>query len=436
MSRVMRLIFSRNRACLALAPLVLLAGAAMAAPAEVDRIVATVNNAVITQYELKSRLEQALKQLEGQRLPGRKQLEQQVLERMITEKALLQVAEDTGIRVDAIQVDRALTRIAQGNNMSLETFRVALEKDGVPLGAFREQVRTEMVLTRLREREVENRVVVTEAEVDNFLTNPASETTQQTVYNLSHIFIAIPEGSSPEKQAELKAKAEKALAELKTGADFNQVSASYSDAQNALKGGNMGWRSEAQLPGLFSSALTGMKQGDATQVLRSPNGFHILKLNDKRGNFQQMLIKQTRARHILVKLNEVVNDAEARQRLLNLKERIEQGGASFEDLAKLNSDDLSASRGGDLGWLNPGDTVPEFERAMDSLKDGEISAPIQSPFGWHLIQVLERREQDVTQDRKRLEAKRALRDRKSEEAFEDWVRQVRDRAYVEIRLDE
>ncbi|MBI5331762.1 MAG: peptidylprolyl isomerase [Betaproteobacteria bacterium] len=420
----------------ALAIAALLSATAAAAPLEVDRIVATVNNAVITRYELQQRLAQTLKQLEGQRLPGRKQLEQQVLERMVTEKALLQVAEDTSVRVDAAQLDRALGRIAQGNNLTLEAFRAALEKDGVPYSSFREQIRVEMVLGRLREREVENRVVITDAEIDNYLANPVAENTQQTAYNLSHIFIAIPEASSPEKLEEVRAKAEKALAELKSGADFTQVSAGYSDAQNALKGGSMGWRAEAQLPGLFASALAAMKQGEVSAVLRSPNGFHILRLNDKRGNFVQMLIKQTHARHILVKLNELVNDAEAKQRLLGLKERLEQGGAKFEELAKLNSDDLSASKGGDLGWLTPGDTVSEFERAMDSLKDGEVSGPIQSPFGWHLIQVLERREQDVTQDRKRLEARRALRERKSDEAFDDWVRQVRDRAYVEIRQED
>jgi peptidyl-prolyl cis-trans isomerase SurA len=408
-----------------------------AAPVEIDRIVAVVNNAVITRFELEGRVDQALRQIAGQKtpLPPRRLLEKQMLERMITEKALMQIAEDTNIRFDGLILDRAIARIAQGNNLSPEAFRKTLEAEGISYVAFREQVRTEMTISRLKEREVDNKLVVTEAEIDNFLANTAQAANQKDEYRLAHILVLAPEGASPEKLAELRAKAEKALAELKSGADFAQVSAAYSDAQTALQGGGLGWRSEAQLPSLFASALTGLKPGDVSAVLKSGNGFHILKLLDKRGKNVQLVVKQTHARHILVKTSEVVTDSDARNRLLQLKERIENG-ASFAELAKLHSDDLSASRGGDLGWLNPGDTVPEFERSMDALKPDEVSSPVQSPFGWHLIQVLERRDQDVTQERRRLDARRSLRERKSEEAFEDWVRQARDRAYVEYRLEE
>lgn len=407
-----------------------------AAPLEVDRIVAVVNNAVITEYELKSRVDQALRQIAGQNtpLPPRGLLEKQLLERMITEKVLMQIAEDTNIRFEGLVLDRAIARIAQNNNLSPDAFRKALEADGIDYDAFREQIRSEMTTARLKEREVDNKLTITDAEIENYLANPVKAGAQQDEYNLAHILVLAPEGASPEKLAELREKAEKALAELKSGADFAQISAAYSDAQNALQGGALGWRAEAQLPGLFSSALVGMKPGDVSSVLKSGNGFHILKLLDKRGKNVQLVVKQTHARHILVKTNEVVTDSDARNRLLLLKERIENG-ASFEELAKLHSDDLSASKGGDLGWLNPGDTVPEFERTMDGLKPGEISAPVHSPFGWHLVQVLERRDQDVTQERKRLDARRAIRDRKSEEAFADWVRQQRDRAYVEYRLE-
>jgi peptidyl-prolyl cis-trans isomerase SurA len=189
------------------------------------------------------------------------------------------------------------------------------------------------------------------------------------------------------------------------------------------------------LPSLFAKALVNLKPGDVSPVLKSGNGFHILKLLEKRGKDVQLVVKQTRARHILIKTNEVVGDSEARNRLTQLRERVENG-ADFAELARLHSDDLSASKGGELGWLTPGDTVPEFERAMDGLKPGDVSSPVQSPFGWHLIQVEERRDQDVTEARKRLEARRAIRERKSEEAFEDWVRQARDRAYVEYRQEE
>ena len=407
----------------------------LAAPLEVDRIVAVVNNSVITEFELKSRVAQALRQIAGQNTPQppRGLLEKQLLERMITEKVLMQIAEDTNIRFEGLILDRAIARIAQGNNLSPEAFRNALETDGLDFNAFREQIRSEMTISRLKEREVDNRLVITEAEIDNFLANPSQAASQQDEYKLAHILVLTPEGASPEKLAELRAKAEKALAELKAGADYNQISAAYSDAQNALQGGALGWRPEAQLPSLFSGALANMKPGDVSAVLKSGNGFHILKLLDKRGKNVQMVIKQTQARHILVKTNEVVADNDAKNRLIQLKERIENG-ANFAELAKLHSDDLSASKR-ERGWLNPGDTVPEFERMMDSLKPGEVSAPVQSPFGWHLIQVLDRRDQDVTQERKRLDARRAIRERKSEEAFDDWVRQQRDRAYVEYRLE-
>ena len=412
-------------------------GSVAAAPRDIDRIVAVVNTAVITEFELNSRVEQALAQLANQNtaLPPRRLLQKQLLERMITERALVQVAEDTNIRIDGIVLDRAIARIAQNNKMSPEEFRKALEAEGANFEMFRDQIRTEMTIARLKEREVDNKLVITDAEIDNFLANSEGNSDQQDEYNLAHILVLTPEGASPEKLAELKEKAEKALAELKSGADFTQISAAYSDTQNAVQGGGLGWRSEAQLPGLYASALREMKPGEMSAVLKSGNGFHIIKLIDKRGKNVQTVIKQTHARHILVKTNEVVNDKDARNRLLLLKERIENG-ADFAGLAKLHSDDLSASRGGDLGWLNPGDTVPEFERTMDSLKPHELSAPVQSPFGWHLIQVLERRDQDVTQERKRLDARRAIRDRKSEEAFDDWVRQARDRAYVEYRLED
>ncbi len=408
-----------------------------ASPISLDRIVAVVNNGVITEYELRSRVASTLQQLALQKTPAppRHLLERQLLERMITERILLQMAEDTNIRIDGPQLDRALTRIARQNNLELDQFRRALEQDGVDFNAFREQVRTEMTISRLREREVDNRVVVTDAEIDNYLANPALDAERKNEYQLAHILVVTPEGASPEQLQSLRAKAEKALEELRAGADFGQVSAAYSDAQNALQGGVLGWRSEAQLPTLFVTAIRELPAGGVTPVLKSSNGYHILKVLDKRGKDVTLVIKQTRARHILVRTNEVVGDAEARNRLRQLKERIENG-ADFAELAKLHSDDLSASKGGDLGWLSPGDTVPEFERAMDALKPGEVSQPIQSPFGWHLIQVLERRDQDVTQERRRFEARQAIRARKSEEAFDDWVRQMRDRAYVEYRLEE
>jgi peptidyl-prolyl cis-trans isomerase SurA len=412
-------------------------GGANAAPIEVDRIVAVVNNGVITEYELRNRVDQVMRQLAGQKTnpPPRRVLEKQILERMITEKALLQIAEDTNIRIEGPQLDRAIANIAQRNNLDPATFRKALESEGTDFDAFREQIRNEILIGRLRDREVDSRVVVTDAEIDNLIASSARDATQQDEFQLAHILVLTPEGASPEQLAELRAKAEKALAELNAGAPFSQVSAAYSDAPNALQGGELGWRPQAQLPALFVDAVKPLNPGQISPVLRSPNGFHLLKLLDKRGKDVQLVVKQTHARHILIRTNEIVGDTEARTRLLQLKERIENG-TPFEELAKLHSDDLSASKGGDLGWLNPGDTVPDFERTMDALQPGQVSEPVRSPFGWHLIQVRERRDQDVSQERRRLEARRIIRARKSEEAFEDWVRQARDRAYVEHRLED
>lgn len=413
-------------------------GPAGAVPIEIDRIVAVVNNGVITEHELRNRVDQIMRQLAVQnpQLPPRRLIEKQILERMVTEKALLQIAEDTNVRVEGAQLDRAIANIARRNNLEPEAFRRALESEGTNFDAFREQIRTEMLIARLREREVESRVTVTEAEIENYLAASARDANQQEEeYNLGHLLFLAPEGASPEQLQELRAKAEKALAELQKGVDFAQVSATYSDAQNALQGGGLGWRSQAQLPSLFIDAVKPLKIGEVSGILRSPNGFHILKLLDKRGKDVQLIVRQTHAHHILIKTNEVVSDADARTRLVQLKERIENG-IPFEELAKLHSDDLSASKGGDLGWLNPGDTVPDFERAMDALEPGQVSDPVRSPFGWHLIQVLERRDQDVSEERKRLEARRSIRARKTEEAFEDWVRQARDRTYVEYRLEE
>jgi peptidyl-prolyl cis-trans isomerase SurA len=413
------------------------AGVAQAAPEPIDRIVAVVNNSVITQYELNAQVQRILGQLARNSTtpPPRRLIEKQVLERMITERALLQTAESTNIRIDNASLNRALTRIAGQNNMDLPDFKAALEKEGQDFNAFREQLRNEMTLARLREREVNNRVIVTESELDNFLANPSIDLDKQTEYNLAHILVLAPEGASPEKLRELQDKAAKAAADLNAGVNFNQVSALYSDAQEAMQGGALGWRPEAKLPSLFANALKTLKPGEITPVLRSANGFHILKLIDKRGKDAATVVKQTHARHILIKTNEIVTDQEAQKRLAELRERV-VNGTDFERLAKIHSDDTSASKGGDLGWLNPGETVPEFERAMNALQPNEVSEPVRSAFGWHIIQVLERREKDMTSERKRMEARRAIMERKSDEAFDDWVRQTRDRAYVEYRLEE
>ncbi len=407
-----------------------------APPQLVDRIVAVVNNEVITQFELNDRMRIVMQQLkkQGTPLPPHEVLEKQMLERMITDRVQLQFAKETGIRVDDLQLDKTLQRIAQKNNMTVDAFRGALQKDGVNFAKFREEIRDEIILSRLREREVENRITVSDGEVESFLNSRAAQTSGEDEFNLAQILVRVPEQASPEQVKSKRDRAEKALSEL-SKMSFAQVAASYSDAPDALQGGVIGWRAASRLPTLFLEAVNGLKPGETSAVLRSPNGFHILKLLDKRSKGGVMIVQQTHARHILIKTSETTSDIDAKNRIIQLKERLDNG-ADFAKLARLNSEDGSASKGGDLGWLSPGDTVPEFEHAMDALKPGEISAPVKTPFGWHLIQVLERRSEDVSKERQTLMARKEIRARKADEAYESWLRQLRDQAFVEYRLED
>ena len=411
-------------------------------PLVLDRIVAVVNDEAITALELEDRARFAMKQLaqQGTTPPPKNVVERQLLERMIGDRVQLQLAKESGLRVDDTELERAIGRIAEQNNITVETMRKTLESDGVPYAKFREDIRNEIIMTRLREREVDNKIVVTESEIDSLLATSATEQMRRDEVNLSHILIVVPENASPEQLQTRRARAEDALAQLTKGADFRQVAAAFSEAPDALRGGEMGWRAGERLPTIFYDALKDLKAGEVSGILRSANGFHILKLNDRRGGAGTTAqgpasVQQTHVRHILLKTNELVSENEARNRLMGLKERLENK-ADFAELARVHSDDASASRGGDLGWILPGDTVPEFERAMNNLKPGEISDPVRSPFGWHLIQVLERGTQDVSKERRRLAARQTLRARKSDEAYQEWVRQLRDRAYIEMRLEE
>jgi peptidyl-prolyl cis-trans isomerase SurA len=403
----------------------------------VDRIVAVVNKEVITYSELNEAVGMAQRQLsrQGTPAPERPVLERQMLERLILDKAQLQVARETGLRIDEVQIDRAVERIAQTNKLTLADFRKALEQDGVAFDAFRNDVRQQMVMARLREREVDNKVQVTESEVDLFLEQMKSRPANAE-YNIAHILVRVPEQASPERIKEARTRAEAALADASSGSSFARVAASYSDAPDALQGGALGWRSHERLPELFANALASMQPGDVSQILRSPAGFHILKLNEKRGAGGEAAVVQSRIRHILIRTNEMVSEADARRKLLDLRQRIVSGGADFGELARANSDDGTAARGGELDWVFPGDTVPEFEQAYEQLKVGEVSQPVRTPFGYHLIQVLERRSGDASVERKRLQARQAIRDRKAEEAYTEWLRQLRDQTYVELRLEE
>ena len=422
---------------LAAAALTQTAPAIAADVAKIDRIVAVVDQGVITENELQDRVRIVSDQLakQGTKLPPADVLKKQILERLVIDRLQLQFAAETGLRVDDSQLDKTIGRIAEQNKLDVPQFQEALRSQGISFSKFREDMRNEIILARLREREIDNRINVSEAEIDNYLLTQSSRQDVQDEFELGHILIRAPEEGSPEELQKLKAKAEQALKELQGGADFAQVSAAYSDAPNALEGGDLGWKKTGQLPTLFVDALKPLQKGQLTAILRSPNGFHILKLNDRRGASSPMVIEQTHVRHILVKTSEVVSEDEAKHKLETVKERLANGG-DFAELARLYSEDASAAGGGDLGWVNPGDTVPQFEEAMNALQPGQVSALVKTQFGWHLIQVLERRQQDMTREAARFKARQEIRARKGDEAYQDWVQELRDRAYVDIRLED
>ena len=409
----------------------------------VDSIVAVVNDDVITNNELMARIRTIEVRMRGQNvaLPPLADFRRQVLERMILERAQIQLAKDQGLRVDDANLDRSIARLAESNRMNVQQFRDQVEKDGLTYADYREEVRNELMLLRLREREVENKIVIADAEVDNFLAAEAITAQTAQEFNLAQILIRIPENASAEVIASRRAKAEEVLQKINSGGDFAKLAATYSDASDALSGGELGWRSPERLPQLFVDAVIKLQQGQVAPMVKSPNGYHILKVLGKRslpqvaGSAAPSNVQQTHARHILIKVNQLVTAADAKRKLLEVKERLSNKAAKFEDLAKSFSNDGSASKGGDLGWLYPGDTVPEFEKAMDGLQIGEISDPVETGFGFHLIEVLERKKDDQSQERKRQEARLALRARKLDEATDEWQRQLRDRAYVEYRLD-
>lgn len=402
--------------------------------AELDRVAAVVNDEVITASELRARIAQIEQQLrtQGTPLPVASQLRQQVLERMVIERVQLQRAKLMGITVDDETLDRAIGRIAEQNHLTMAQLPAAVEKEGLDWKQFREGIRNEIVMVRLREREVDPRVTISDAEVEAMLAAEAQDVSGRE-FLISHIYLRAPENATPEQWSALGARADELMKQIRAGEDFGKLAATYSASQDAMQGGSLDWRPVERIPTIFADRLAGMSKGQVSPVLRSSGGLHVFKLVDVRDKSQQRVeIEQTHARHILIRKNDVVTEAQAVRRLEDIANRV-HNGADFGELAKVHSADISAAKGGDLGWVSPGDTVPEFEKAMNSLKLGEISGVVETPFGWHLIQVLERRKSDVTADQRKMAARQAIRERKSDEAYEDWLRQLRDTAYVEIK---
>jgi peptidyl-prolyl cis-trans isomerase SurA len=412
------------------------AAATAATPLEpVDKIVAVVNDDVITSTELDNRLHSIKEQLKNQSasIPPDQALKKQVLDRMILASLQLQLADQNGIRVDDDTLNRTIERIAQGNNLTLPEFRSVLEKEGYDFATFREDIRREILISRVQQRQVSDRIMVTEQEIDNFLATQRAQGNTGAEYHIAHILIAVPDAASSERIKAARQRAADILHKLRSGASFQETAIASSDGQQALQGGDLGWRKAAELPTLFVEPIMHMKDGDISDLIRSPSGFHIIKLLAQR-NAQRHIVTQTHARHILIRTDELTGDAAAQARLKDIRKRI-KAGADFAELAREYSNDTAtASNGGDLGWVNPGDMVPTFEAQINKLATGEISEPFKTGFGWHIVQVLKRRSHDDTDAFIRSQARKAIRQRKTEEELQSWLARLRDDAYVENRL--
>jgi len=402
-----------------------------------DKIIAIVDDNIITQIELNERVYLISQQIQqqGGSLPPQDKLRKQVLERLIVEKLQLEMAKKTGIRINDEMVNNVVANIARQNNLTMDQFRTVLKKDGFEFAEFRENIRREVTISRLRKIRVENKVNISEQEIDNFLAQASKGKSSGEEYHLSHILIATPEAATPQQIEKAKQIAQVVVTDLENGADFSQKAIAVSNDELALKGGDLGWRKTAQLPTLFTTVVGTMSKNEIKGPLRSASGFHIIKLLDKRNNSKTHIVNQTMARHILIRPTQVLNREEARLRLSEILQRI-KAGEDFANLARASSDDkAAAAEGGSLGWVSPGTMVPAFEEEMNKLKPGEISEPFLTQFGWHIVQVMSRRKHDNTEQFERSQAIQLIRKRKTEEAIQDWLRRLRAEAYVDYRTN-
>ena len=397
-----------------------------------DFIVAVVDDDIITASELRDAARSAVRQLQAQgtQVPPQDVLLDRVLERLVLQRLQITAAERAGIQVDDQTVNAALADVARRNNVTLGALRQTIESEGYSYEQFREDIRRDITSARLRQRMVDSRITVSDQEVDSFLAQQGDR--DQREYHLQQILVALPEGASPEAIATARTRAQEVLDRVRAGADFQEMAVSYSDGQQALEGGDLGWRRASEIPSVFAETVGRMQAGEVSELIRSPSGFHILKVAEVRGQ-DQRVVEQVHARHILINTNELVTNDQAQLQLQRLRERIESG-AVFGDLARAHSDDSgSARQGGDLGWMSASDFVPEFSEELLSLGPGELSQPFSSRYGWHLVQVLERRSRDNTQEYLRSQARATIQRRKADEEWELWLRRLRDEAYVEER---
>jgi len=413
------------------------AGVAVAQTQDLDRIVAVVNDDVITHLELENELAAVKRQLammNQRNIPDDKTLSNQVLERLVVMRIQLQEANKRHIQVDDEMLNRAMENIAKRNQLSITELRLAMEKDGIVFESFRENLRDQLIINQLQQREVNGSISVTEQEIDSFIKNRSLRGDSNEQFQLQHILISVPEAATSQDFADAKKRVEELRAKAVAGEDFSQLAIAYSQGQQALEGGDLGFRKFEQLPSLFADVALKMNVGDISEVIKSPSGFHLIRLANKRVDEPQRIVRQTKARHILLRSNELVDNEQTKLKVAELRDRI-LAGEDFAKLAKIHSEDkASGSNGGDLGWVNPGSLEKEFEDAMDKLADNEISQPVQTQYGWHLIQVLGRRDHNDTQAFQRNQAREFLLQRKLEPAVENWRRRLRDEAFVRVSL--
>lgn len=405
-----------------------------AEPRLLDRVVAVVGEEALMETELQERMQLVRSQIseQGLRVPPDEVLRDQVMERLVVDTIQLQLADQAGLRIDEQTLSGTLDRIARQNNMNLNQFRRAIESEGTSFDAFREQIRQEMLISQVRQRRVGQRIQISEQEIDNYLASPEALEEEGREFRVAHILISVPDSPSPEEVAAAQEKAEDLLAEIRSGENFQEMAISASAGDQAFSGGDLGWRSALALPSLFADRVVTLQEGETVGPIRSPSGFHLIQLLETRGGSEH-LVKQTRARHLLLTPN-ALRDEEATQSLiLQMRERIEQG-ESLASLAREHSDDRGTRQsGGSLGWVSPGEMVPAFEEAMQELEAGEVSQPVQSRFGWHLIEVEDRRQADMTASMRRQQVQQLLSERRFEEEVQNWLREIRDSTWVEIR---
>ncbi|WP_062061173.1 peptidylprolyl isomerase [Cellvibrio sp. OA-2007] len=400
-----------------------------------DRVVAIVDKDVVLESELNDRKASILERLQGQyqQLPPEEVLNKQILEQLIIERIELGMAERYEIKVDEAEIDQAIGRVLQKNQITLAQLEADLKAQGLTLDGLRKQMRNELTISHLQQGIVNSRIKVTEQDINNFLSSSDGKFATSPDFHIGHILIAVSSSADADAIATAEKQANDIYQKLQSGSDFSQMAISYSNDQAALQGGDIGWRKLAQLPELFGNQMAELREGQVSKPFRSGAGFHILKNIEQRGGGEQ-LVEQTHARHILIKTSEIMDDAQARQKLLDLKTRIEKG-EDFGKLAREHSEDTgSMLSGGDLGWATPGMFVPEFEEAMGNTSIGGITRPFKSQFGWHILQVLERRKEDMSDKMKRNQAANVLRSRRFDEEFQLWLTQIREEAYVEIKL--